>query len=43
MQENNRHGKGIYYFANKDIYYGDFKNDKFNGSGKFHICIGLKF
>lgn len=32
-----RHGKGFYRYPNKDVYFGDWVNDTFNGKGKPYI------
>ena len=36
------HGKGIYTYANGDIYEGEFKNGKKNGIGRFKWINGDK-
>lgn len=35
VQHNQKHGKGIYYYANKEIYCGDWQNDLFFGQGTY--------
>ena len=30
-----RHGKGIYYFSQREVYGGDWKNDQFDGHGVY--------
>ena len=35
-----RSGKGIYWYANGDIYCGDWLDDKFNGYGYYIFLNG---
>jgi len=37
-----RHGNGIYYYANGDVYEGEWKKDKKNGYGKYKYKDGRK-
>jgi hypothetical protein len=37
---NNRTGKGIYYYENGDVYEGDFLDNQFHGYGKFIFTNG---
>ena len=39
-----RHGKGIFkYRENKDVYFGDWKNDKFDGTGTYIFTKGDRY
>ncbi|CAD8197737.1 unnamed protein product [Paramecium octaurelia] len=38
-----RHGKGQYQLANGNQYYGDWKNDKRTGGGKFQYVSGESY
>lgn len=33
IRDGKREGKGIYYFANKELYGGEWKNDVLHGKG----------
>ena len=38
-----RHGKGIMYFLNKHIYFGDWSRDQFHGKGTYVFNSGERF
>lgn len=37
---NKRHSQGVYYYANGDIYDGEWKNDKKHGNGTYRSSNG---
>jgi hypothetical protein len=39
----NRHGQGICYFQNGDVYFGEWKNDVFNGKGTYIFSSGERY
>lgn len=38
-----RQGKGIYSFPNKDVFMGNWKEDRFNGEGAYIYSSGERF
>ena len=38
-----KHGKGIFYFVNRDVYMGCWKEDKFYGDGMYVYSNGEKY
>jgi hypothetical protein len=38
-----RHGQGIYYFFNTEIFIGDWKNDLFDGKGSYIFATGERY
>jgi hypothetical protein len=43
LSEGKRHGVGIYYYGNGDIYGGDWRNDVFDGSGFYIFNSGERY
>lgn len=39
----NRHGQGICYFQNGDVYFGEWNNDVFNGKGTYIFASGERY
>ena len=42
-KDGNRHGRGVYVYANGDRYDGDWKDGKANGSGTLQIRDGQSY
>lgn len=38
-----KHGKGIYYYPNGDVYVGEWLNDKFHGKGVYIFNLGERY
>ena len=38
-----KEGKGIYYYANHDVYLGDWREDKFHGEGIYLFANGERY
>ena len=38
-----KHGKGIYYYSNGDVYVGEWLNDKFHGKGVYIFNMGERY
>ncbi len=36
-------GRGIYYYSNGDVYIGDWKEDKFDGTGTYLFQNGERY
>ena len=43
LLEGKRANKGIYYYKNGDIYFGDWKDDKFHGKGVYIFAKGERY
>ena len=37
LEQNNRHGRGIFLYENESKYIGQWANDKPNGKGKYYL------
>lgn len=43
MLNENKHGKGIYFYANEDVYLGDWEYDVFHGFGVYIFSTGERY
>ena len=43
IENDERNGKGIYFYKNQDIYAGEWKNDLFHGEGTYIFASGERY